>query len=53
MESNIKKAKLALADMDQLKTALAIVEKARDVSYAAATQAQGKADAAEATFAEL
>ena len=51
LESKLKKAKLSLVDVDQLKVDLATVEQARDSSYTAVTQAQNKVAVAEATLA--
>ena len=42
LESELNKAKLALAAIDQLKVDLATIKKARDASYAVATQAQNE-----------
>ncbi|GFZ15613.1 hypothetical protein Acr_25g0000220 [Actinidia rufa] len=53
METNANKAKLALADVNQLKADLVFIEQARDASYPAIVQAQGKATIVEATLVEL
>ena len=47
LESELNKARLAQANIDQLKADLAAAEQARDSSYAAATKAQDKVAAAE------
>ncbi|GFS42554.1 hypothetical protein Acr_00g0080500 [Actinidia rufa] len=47
------KAKLALADVSQLKADLVLAEQARDANYASVVQAQGKAAAVKVALAEL
>ena len=53
LESELKKAKLELATIEQLKVDLAVAEQAWDASYMAATQAQNKVVAIEARLTEL
>ncbi|GFS36273.1 hypothetical protein Acr_00g0045040 [Actinidia rufa] len=53
LDFKLKKARLTLADVNQLKVDLASVEQARNSSYTAATQAQNKVDATEAALAQL
>ena len=53
LESELKKMKRSLAEVNQLKTDLAVAEQARDARYAAVTQAQGKATTTEAVLIQL
>ena len=53
LESELKKAGLALAEVDQLKANLVATKQARDSSYTATTQAQNKVATTKATLAQL
>ena len=53
LESELNKAKIMLADVDQLKTDLAAVEEACDTNYVAINLAQGKATTVEVALVEL
>ena len=53
LEFELKKMKLSLAEVNQLKTDLDAAKQARDAIYAVVTQIQGKVVTAEAALVQL